>query len=76
MITPLYVVKALADIRENGSLNMLDREGVTALCSARASEWLSKASNQQYMDALLEMGMYIDGELFDDIIASEDDPAE
>lgn len=57
MIVPNYVIQALAEVRENGSVNMLDRRGVTALVSSsRAAEWLDKASNSQYMDALNEMG--------------------
>lgn len=57
---PLYVVKALAEVRENGSVNMFDRRGVEALVNTeRAAEWLSKASDHEFMDALNEMGEYI-----------------
>lgn len=57
---PLFVVKALAEVREGGEVNMFDRQGVTALVSSeRAAEWLDKASNTEYMEALNEMGEYI-----------------
>lgn len=63
MPTPLYVVQALAEVREGGSINMLDRQGVEALVGSRkATEWLDKASDSQYMDALNEMGRYISGD--------------
>lgn len=57
MPVPNYVIQALAEVREDGRINMLDRRGVTALVSSpRAYEWLEKASNSQYMEALNEMG--------------------
>jgi len=60
MITPLYVVKALAEVREGGEVNMMDRRGVAALASSdRASAWIDKASGAEYMAALNEMGEYI-----------------
>lgn len=59
-LTPLYVVKALADVRESGKTNMLNRRAVAALVSSeRASEWLNKASDSQFMAALNDMGDYI-----------------
>jgi len=60
MITPLYVVKALAEVREGGEVNMMDRRGVAALASSdRASAWIDKASSAEYVEALNEMGEYI-----------------
>lgn len=60
MATPLYVVKALAQVQENGSVNMRNRAGVEALVSSdRAQDWLFKASDSEYMDALNDMGAYI-----------------
>lgn len=60
MATPLYVVKALAQVRENGSVNMMNRAGVESLVSSdRAQEWLFKASDSEFMDALNDMGAYI-----------------
>lgn len=60
MATPLYVVKALAEVRENGSVNMMNRAGVESLVSSdRAQEWLFKASDSEFMDALNDMGAYI-----------------
>jgi hypothetical protein len=60
---PLYVVKALALAQESGRTNMIDREEVIKLVedagNARAVEWLNKASNADFMDALNEMGEYI-----------------
>lgn len=65
--TPLYVVKALAAVRENGSVNMLNREGVEALVGdTRAQEWLFKATDSQYMDALNDMGAYVSGDMIDE----------
>jgi hypothetical protein len=62
--TPLYVVQALAEIREEGSINMLDRRGVAAMCSSeRARAWISKADKSEYMEALNDMGAYISGDM-------------
>lgn len=57
MPTPLFVIQAMAQVREGGNTNMLDRDAVEMLVtSQRAAEWISKASNEQYMDALNDMG--------------------
>lgn len=64
MATPLYVVQALAEVREGSMVNMLNRAGVEALIgNSRASEWLDKASDSQYMEALNDMGAYISGNM-------------
>lgn len=56
-VTPLYVVKELARIRETAVTNMLDRHTVEKLArDPRAREWLNKASDSQYINALHEMG--------------------
>lgn len=56
MATPLYVLQALAEVRSSGNINMLDRRGVTLMAGdQRAVEWLDKASDRQYMDALQDM---------------------
>lgn len=56
MATPLYVLKALAEVRDSGNIDMMDRRGVTLMAQdQRAVEWLDKASNSQYMDALQDM---------------------
>lgn len=56
MATPLYVLQALAEVRSSGNINMMDRRGVTMLAQdQRAVEWLDKASDRQYMDALQDM---------------------
>lgn len=69
MATPLYVVKALAQVRENGSVNMMNRAGVESLVTSdRAQEWLFKASDSEFMDALNDMGAYISGDDTDDEI--------
>jgi len=74
MITPLYVVKALAEVREGGEVNMLDRRGVAALASSdRASAWIDKASGAEYMAALNEMGEYISTPDYDADEEDEDD---
>ena len=74
---PLYVIKALAEVRENGSVNMMDRRGVTALVNGqRASEWLDKASDSQYMDALNEMGEYISVPDFTNVLDDDDTQAD
>lgn len=58
--TPLYVIKALAQVQESGRINMLDREGVTAMvASDRAADWLDSVGDSQYMEALNDMGEYI-----------------
>ena len=55
--TPLFVVKALAEVRESGLTNMLDRDAVEMLVTdQRAAEWLNGVSNSQYMTALNDMG--------------------
>lgn len=55
--TPLFVVKALAEVRESGLTNMLDRDAVEMLVTdQRAAEWLTKASNREFMTALNDMG--------------------
>lgn len=67
MATPLYVIKELAGVREGGEVNMLDRRGVSALCSNnRASAWIDKSSATEYMDALNGMGAYISGDMIVD----------
>lgn len=64
MPAPLYVIQALAVVREGGEVNMLDRRGVSALSpSAKASAWIDKASGEEYMDALNDMGAYISGNM-------------
>lgn len=71
MPTPLYVIKALAGIRESGATNMLDRDAVEMLVDdQRAAEWIGKASDSQYMDALNDMG----AALSDDWMPEEIDP--
>lgn len=71
---PLFVVKALAQVREGGEVNMLDRRGVEALVgSERAAEWLNKASNAEYMEALNEMGEYISVPDYSDTLEDDDD---
>lgn len=62
--TPLYVVQALAEVREEGSINMLDRQGVAAICnSERARAWISKADRSEYIEALNDMDAYISGDM-------------
>ena len=54
--TPLYVIKALAEVRDSGRTNLLDRLAVEMLIlDQRAAEWVGKANNLQYMDALNDM---------------------
>lgn len=66
METPLYVIEALADVQQSGRINMLDRQGVTALVgSSKAIEWLERASDSQYMTALNDMGQLLYGEQAD-----------
>lgn len=63
MPAPLYVIQALAQVREGGEVNMLDRRGVSALSpSSKASAWIDKASGTEYMEALNDMGRYISNE--------------
>lgn len=72
--TPLYVVKALADVRENGSVNMMNRAGVTALVGdSRAIEWLDSSSDTQYLEALKDMGAYVSGEFVETESTADDD---
>lgn len=57
MATPLYVTNALIEVFSAGSVNVFDREAVTALVgSKRAGEWLDKASDSQYKDAVIDAG--------------------
>lgn len=57
METPLYVVRALAEVRESAATNMFDRAAVEMLVEDQlAAEWLSKCSSRQYMNALNDMG--------------------
>lgn len=77
MPAPLYVIKALAEVREGGEVNMLDRRGVSALSpSAKASAWIDKADNAEYMDALNDMGAYISGDMSEGLDESADDESE
>lgn len=56
MATPLYVIKALAKVRDSGLTNMLDRDAVEmTVWDQRAAEWLNKASDSQYTEALDDM---------------------
>lgn len=56
MPTPLYVVKALAKVRESGLTNMLDRDAVEMLVTdQRAAEWISKVTDNEYIIALTDM---------------------
>jgi hypothetical protein len=60
METPLYVIKALAEVHEGGEVNMLDRQGVAGLSpSSKAEAWILKATPTEYMQALNDMGEYI-----------------
>lgn len=55
--TPLYVIKALAEVRDSALTNMLDRDAVEMLVTdQRAAEWIGKAADSQYMTALNDMG--------------------
>lgn len=57
MPTPLFVIRALAEVRESSATNMLNRRAVEMLVEdQRAAEWLDKASDSQYMEALNDMG--------------------
>lgn len=68
METPLYVVKALAEVREGGEVNMMDRRGVAALSpSAKAEAWINKSTSAEYMEALNDMGAYISGDMTEGI---------
>lgn len=72
--TPLYVVKALAEVREGGEVNMMDRRGVAALCpSAKAEAWIKKASSEEYVEALNDMGAYISGDMTEGLEADSDE---
>ena len=73
--TPLFVVKALAEVRESGLTNMLDRDAVEMLVTdQRAAEWLNKASNSEFMTALNDMGRAeSDDWMRQDTLDSEDD---
>lgn len=72
METPLYVVKALAEVREGGEVNMLNRRGVSALSpSTQASAWIDKASPTEYMNALNDMGAYISGDMTEGLTDDE-----
>ena len=55
--TPLFVVKALAEVEASGLCeNMLDRDSVEMLVTdQRAAEWLCSVSDGQYEDALEDM---------------------
>lgn len=67
MATPLYVVQELARIRESAATNMLDRSRVEQLViNSRAAEWLDKASDSQYIEALNDMGRADSNEFLDD----------
>jgi hypothetical protein len=56
-MTPDHVIAALEQVRTSAAVNMLDRKGVTArVAHSGAREWLDKASDGEYMDALTEMG--------------------
>jgi hypothetical protein len=56
MPTPLYVIRALAEVRTSGLTNMLDRDAVEMLVlDQRAAEWINKATNAQYFEALNDM---------------------
>ncbi len=57
MPAPLYVINALIEVFSNGNVNVYDRQAVTALVgSKRAIEWLDKASNSQYSEAIVDAG--------------------
>jgi len=73
-VVPLYVLQALAEVRDSGNINMLDRRGVTAMVrSQRASEWLDKVSHGQYMLALQEMDNADSEEFLEDQMDESDD---
>lgn len=67
MPTPLYVIQELARIRESAAITMLDRSRVKQLVvNPRAAEWLDKASESQYIEALNDMGKADSDEFLDD----------
>ena len=73
-MTPLYVVKALAEVREGGEVNMMDRLGVAAMSPTdRAAAWIAKATRAEYTDALKEMSEYISTPDYDAEEEDEDD---
>lgn len=66
MATPLYVTVALAQVQEQGNVDMTNRPAVEALIGdARAEEWLFKAADSQYAEALRETAAYISGDMID-----------
>lgn len=62
---PLYVIKALAKVRESGAINMFDRDGAIQIIRIsddhEAAMWLFE-NMPRYMDALHEMVAYITDE--------------
>ena len=55
-ITPLYVINALAEVRDSELTDMLDKDAVEmTVWSQRAAEWLNKATQAQYVEALRDM---------------------
>lgn len=70
MPAPLYVLNALIEVFSNGGINVYDRHAVTALVgSKRAIEWLEKASDSQYSEAIISAGAIES----DDFMPAEDD---
>lgn len=59
---PVFVIAALAEVRERGETNMFDRERVIDLCEEygyiTATDWLA-FYRTLYMDALNAMGEYL-----------------
>lgn len=56
MTTPLYVINALAEVRDGGLTDMEDRDAAEMLVTdQRAAEWLNKCSDSQYAEALQDM---------------------
>lgn len=78
MATPLFVVKGLAEVRESGNVNMRNKKGVTLFAPPRVADWISDASDSEFMQALNDMGAYVsDGEdLFEGLNESDTDESE
>ena len=56
MPTPLFVIRALSEIRDGGLTDMQDQDSVAMLVTnQRAAEWINKVSYSQYEQALNDM---------------------
>lgn len=74
MPTPLYVLNALAEVRDSGLTDMLDRDSVMmTVWNQRAAEWLTKCTNQQYVEALRDMDAADSDDFLEDLMDTQVD---